>query len=217
MEKILTNTEEETIMKPAFRLTEEVWAELRDETFCDVLIGKPPHGWWPHTSGDGNIRVFNSHEEMSAMMPMGNLYAVITNPTTGQRAMIYLVCVLHKGGAWRMAYRLMDVDHILNRALPSYETEDIPSTRWMLTQSGVTDWMNAAIFCICYASEQNDTDLLETFRKLHLLLAARGKPKTDIDRVRILPLKDTPYRDVSEDTPLTAGAFYLPGADYLDN
>ncbi|GHV27164.1 hypothetical protein FACS1894167_01710 [Synergistales bacterium] len=158
-----------TESRPALEVPAHVWDALRERDFVNfpVPLLNPPaeEGGVPYWSGykltvpAPGIAAFARDEDAALYMPYGEMFRIITGGGENEtpRAQIYGIFFEEDCGEWQMIYRLVNCDRVYARTLrpmPGDAERALPSN-WMLTLSGVENWLTLDAYLNYYCKYQN--------------------------------------------------------------
>ncbi|MDR3332744.1 MAG: hypothetical protein LBT08_08945 [Synergistaceae bacterium] len=157
-------------LKPELEIPEKVWSAFGERDFVNfpVPLLNPPV-----ESEDGlfwsgqklmklsrDVAAFEHDEDASLLMPYGHMFEVLPNEDETLFAQIYAIFFERAEDEWRMVYRVMNCDRILKEcdrefaSLPDAGEEPL-SSNWMLSLTGVENWMTLDAYLNYYCGYES--------------------------------------------------------------
>jgi hypothetical protein len=191
-------------LKPELEIPEEAWRALERDDFVNF----PAPLLNPPVERDGvliwsgcellklspTLAAFANDSDAAARMPYGEMFKIVSDVDATRFAQIYAIFFQKTGGEWRMMYRLMNCDRLCNSAARSscprggtYETpEETFSSNWMLSLSGVENWLTLDAYLNYYCRyESYNRDYMAENISLQLDYMEGGRQ--DLSEARVMP------------------------------
>jgi hypothetical protein len=187
--------------RPALDVPSYVWDALRERDFVNfpVPLLNPPveEGGVPYWSGykltvpAPGIAAFAHDEDAALYMPYGEMFQIITSGDENKalRAQIYGIFFEEDCGEWQMMYRLVNCDRVYaltRQPMPDDAEQALPSN-WMLTLSGVENWLTIDAYLNYYCKYQN-MDGGVAGANIYAQISRMEGSRGNADDARVLPM-----------------------------